>query len=135
MNVCVGGTFDKLHEGHKYLLDVACAFSETLFVGLTSDEFARRTKKREIRPYSVRKHELEKYLEGKPVEIIEIDDMYGFAADMKDLDAIVVSTETYAKACKINKKREEKGLKPLLIIVIPLIKDEKGNKISSRGVR
>lgn len=135
MNICVGGTFDVLHNGHKYLLDVACAMSKKLYVGLTTDEFAKRTKKRDVRHYRARENVLKKYLRGKPHEIMPIDDVYGFAADMCELDAIVVSTETYSNACKINKKREEKGLKPLIIIVVPLVKDIHGNKISSRGIR
>ena len=46
---CVmGGTFDRLHEGHKLLLRTASALAEKVFVGVVSDEFEdklRRKKK------------------------------------------------------------------------------------------
>jgi pantetheine-phosphate adenylyltransferase len=44
---------------------------------------------------------------------------------------IVVSQETKPSAHTINQMREEKGLKPLDIVVIPWEKDEEGNLLSS----
>jgi len=48
---------------------------------------------------------------------------------------LVVSQETYDNALKLNENRMKKGLKPLVLIVIPLLKDENSNKISSTSIR
>ncbi len=52
-----------------------------------------------------------------------------------DYEGIIVSQETYEGALKINQIREEKGFRPLIIVVIPLILDKKKNKISSTSIR
>lgn len=54
---------------------------------------------------------------------------------MKSLEAIVVSEETYKGALIVNRAREEKGLKPLDIVTIPIIKSYLGDKISSSLIR
>ena len=48
-----------------------------------------------------------------------------------EYEGLILSQETYENALKLNKNREEKGLKPLILIVIPLLKDKDYNKISS----
>ncbi len=52
-----------------------------------------------------------------------------------EYDGLVVSQETYDNALKLNENRVKKGLDPLVLIVIPLLKDEKNNKISSTSIR
>lgn len=52
-----------------------------------------------------------------------------------EYDGLIVSQETYENALKLNENREKKGLKPLILIVIPLIQDENNNKISSTSIR
>ena len=52
-----------------------------------------------------------------------------------EYDGLIVSQETYENALKLNENREKKGLKPLILIVIPLIRDENNNKISSTSIR
>ena len=43
---CVmGGTFDRLHEGHKLLLKTASLLAENVFVGIVSNDFLERVKK------------------------------------------------------------------------------------------
>ena len=41
----------------------------------------------------------------------------------------------YEKANKLSENREKKGLNPLILIVIPLIKDKENVKISSTSFR
>ena len=62
-----------------------------------------------------------------------IFDEYGPAAN-GDYDAIIVSTETFKNAEELNKKRIEKGKKPLKLIKIPYILAEDKKPISSTRI-
>ncbi|HHQ44987.1 MAG TPA: pantetheine-phosphate adenylyltransferase [Candidatus Altiarchaeales archaeon] len=129
----VGGTFDRLHEGHRMLLETAFKASEFVVVGLTSDEFANRFREKAVRPYESRMRELEEFLKSfsKEYRITEINDSYGVATIEADLDSIVVSTETLLRAEEINTIRFKKKLPRLTMIVIPLVVDGRGNPLSS----
>jgi len=52
-----------------------------------------------------------------------------------EYEGLIVSQETYKNALKLNENRERKGLKPLILIVIPLLKDKNNNRISSTSIR
>lgn len=45
-NVCVAGTFDRLHKGHEAVLRSAFESGEKVVIGLTSDKFVRKFKTR-----------------------------------------------------------------------------------------
>ena len=62
------------------------------------------------------------------------EDMNKYAQD-PEYEGLVVSQETYNNALNLNNNREEKGLDPLILIVIPLIKDKNNKKISSTAIR
>jgi len=55
-NVCAGGTFDRLHAGHKVLLSsAALATSQNLLIGITSDSLlSRKTLPELIQPIGIR---------------------------------------------------------------------------------
>ena len=136
----MGGTFDHLHQGHKYLIQIGLIFSKKLVIGIISDDLLKnKAYASKIEPYQLRKSSLLAYISSisslDRVEIEKLDDIYGSAIYDPEYEAIIVSQETYNTALKINEIREEKGLKPLLIIVIPLIKDENNKKISSTEIR
>ncbi|HEW93547.1 phosphopantetheine adenylyltransferase [Candidatus Geothermarchaeota archaeon] len=139
--VILGGTFEELHGGHVKLLIEAINLGDRILIGLTSDSFARSTKRRDIIKYEKRKENLVNLLKsirkasGKHIEIFKIDDPYGPAIELEDIDIIVVSTETYPRAKEINEIRVLKGLKPLAIYVINLVETKEGEKISSTHVR
>lgn len=87
--------------------------------------------------YETRKENLKIYIGSitdlKRTNIVEIKnwvDMDKYAQD-PEYEGLIVSQETYENALKLNENREEKGLKPLILIVIPLLKDKDNNKISS----
>jgi len=40
-----------------------------------------------------------------------------------EYEGLIVSQETYENALKLNENREKKGLKPLVLIVIPILKE------------
>ena len=137
--VVVGGTFDHLRLGHKALLRKAFEVGEYVYVGLTSDEMVKKKKFSErVLPYERRLKDLITFFEVnkfKNYRIIRIYNAIGFADEVKSLEAIVVSEETYKGALLINRARKEKGLKPLEIVKIGIIKAQTGNKLSSTLIR
>ena len=138
----LGGTFDHLHEGHKFLLKTALSISELTEIGLTSQDLLKNKQySSKLEDYETRKEKLKSYISSiadlNRVNIVEISnwsDMDKYAQD-PEYDGLVVSQETYDNALKLNENRKKKGLKPLVLIVIPLLKDEKSNKISSTSIR
>lgn len=136
LRVAVGGTFDVLHVGHKALLKKAMDTGGKLLVGLTSDEMARRTKKR-ASPYALRKRNLESYLRrkgAKGFEIVRIDDELGPAVS-EELDALVVSAEKRAVAVRVNEERAMRGFPPLDLFPVPMVLAEDCIQISSTRIR
>ncbi|GAB6136593.1 phosphopantetheine adenylyltransferase [Thermococcus prieurii] len=137
--VVVGGTFDRLHLGHKALLRKAFEVGRIVYVGLTSDEMIRdKPYAEKILPYELRLRDLLKFFDVNGYtnyRVIKIHNAIGFAGEMKSLEAIVVSEETYKGALIVNRAREERGLKPLEIVVIPIIRSSLGPKISSSLIR
>ena len=136
----IGGTFDHLHDGHKSLIMIALSLSEKVVIGLTSDNLLTKKKFRsKIENYQKRLEILKSYISETSdlsrVEIIKLEDPYGPPINEADYEGIIVSVETYEGALKINQIREDKGFKPLIIIVIPLIRDNKNDKISSTSIR
>lgn len=129
--VAVGGTFDRLHIGHKALLDKAFELGDMVLIGLTSDSYARETSEN----YSKRKKSLEAYLKGRNYEIIKLRDVYGPAGTDADIDAIVVSVETRPMALEINDIRHKRGLHSLEIITLSMILAANGRPISSTRIR
>jgi pantetheine-phosphate adenylyltransferase len=134
--VVLGGTFDVLHTGHKRLLDVGFSVADSVVIGLTSDEFARRFRVQATPAYDKRKKTLETYVKslGKPNKIVEIRDSYGVATIDPEVDAIVVSEETMLRAEEINTIRFKKNLPKLCVIVIPLVLADDGKPISSERI-
>lgn len=138
----LGGTFDHFHEGHKFLLKTALSISELTEIGLTSQDLLKNKKySSKLEDYETRKENLKSYISSiadlNRVNIVEISnwsDMDKYAQD-PEYDGLVVSQETYDNALKLNENRMKKGLKPLVLIVIPLIKDKDRNKISSTSIR
>lgn len=129
--ICVAGTFDGIHAGHEVLLRRTFEVGETVLIGLTSDDFPFVYKKPRV--YAIRKQELQHWLHtnGYHAPIIPIDDPYGPAVTDESIDALVVSEETRARGEEINRKRK----RPLVLIVVPLVKTEDGKKISSSDLR
>lgn len=134
VKVCLGGTFNVLHGGHIALLSRAFAEGDEVFVGLTSDAMAGKGRKVRVRPYEERLRDLEGALArlsgGKQFHVFEIDDEFGPAAT-GDFDVIVVSEETAGAAERINRAREEAGLRPLRIAAIGMVLDAEGKRLSS----
>ena len=136
MRVVVGGTFDPLHDGHRALLKKACELSNGggLFIGLTSDKMAK-SKYNKVDDYRTRYDAIMEFIasQGIKPKIIKLDDPYGPTL-YDDFDYIIVSPETHPTALKINEIRQEKGLKPIEIVLVDYVLADDGLPISSTRI-
>lgn len=150
-HVFVAGTFDGLHKGHLALLSRAFAEGERVTMGLTSDLFVRKFKifdfqfsnnenlKFKIRGFADRKRDLQQWLASQGYSnrstIVPIDNPYEPAVAVKDVDALVVSSQTRKRGEEINQRRRKNGLSELTLIEVPMERAEDGRPISSTRVR
>ncbi len=139
-NTIVAGSFQKLHVGHEALLKTAFDNAEFVYIGLMDDAYVKSKKVKTV-PYSVRKKNLTDYLNSFPsmrdhYKIESLYDEYGDAIyDTTDhYESITVSTETLNGALEINKMREKMNLPPLTILLVPVVRDECGEKLSSTRI-
>lgn len=136
MRVGIGGTFNVVHKGHELLFETAFSVGDEVEVGLTSDEFAKRSRKVDVIPYFQRKERLVAFLGryAKPFEVVMISDMLGTAATSEKLDAIVVSPETRTNADAINDQRRRNGLRELKVFCIREVKADDSEPISATRI-
>ncbi|HLE46030.1 MAG TPA: inosine/xanthosine triphosphatase [Thermoplasmata archaeon] len=136
MRIATGGTFDLLHAGHEALLEGAFALGGEVFIGLTTDAMALRTRP-EVNPYETRKRNLEAWLKKRghrAAEIGPIEDEYGPAVS-GPFDAITVSADRENVARALNEERVRRGLPPLAVHVVPMILAQGDAPIASRRIR
>jgi len=136
LRVAVGGTFEILHKGHEALLSKAFEIGDYIYVGITSDELARKLGKASISSFQDRERAVKAFVEGlgKEYTLVKLEDPYGPLLN-KDVDYVVVTTDTMARAMDANKIRKRDGLKEALIYVIPLIGAYDGQPISSTKIK
>lgn len=138
--VAVAGTFGPLHDGHRNLLRTALKYGDGgLTVGVTSDEFARSSRTREIPAFRNRTAAVEAALRaqdewGREWELRELTSEHGIVTEDPTVDALVVSPETAVELAEINEQRRAKGFEPLEGIVAPYVLAEDGERISSTRI-
>lgn len=139
MKVCLGGTFDRLHDGHKSLIRKAFEIvgnNGLVYIGITKGKII--SEKKDIPPFNKRKKDLEQFLINEKLSkraiIFPIYDKYGPSVK-DDFDAIVVSPATVETAYEINKIREQNNRKSLKIVKIPFVLAEDNKPISSTRIR
>ena len=127
--IALGGTFDRIHNGHKKLLTIAlhCAVEEVV-IGVTSELMLKSKKNaNEIQPVTLRCERVKEFCESFlksikkkcTVRIVIIDDPFGPTTSEQDLQGVVVSSETIKGALMINQVRiEQKKFPPLLPLVV-----------------
>ena len=138
-HLAVGGTFDQLHNGHKAFLKFAFKMAWRVSIGLTTDKMARQNGKNSIQLEKVRMANLNNFLhkEGfyKRHQIVMLNDIYGSAANDKTLEGLIATKLSILGAKEVNLKREKNGLKPLVILICPLVFDDTRKVISSTRFR
>ena len=134
MIAAVAGTFNILHDGHKALLKRAFEVGDEVRIGITSDRMASQGRDSFVSSH-IRRKELESFLKGMGnYSITEIDDIYGPRDMMDDVDVLVVSEETMENGNVLNEERRSRGLKPMELSVVPLVKSDSGEKISASSI-
>lgn len=138
--VAVAGTFGPLHDGHRRLLRTALRYADGgLVVGVTSDDFARESRTRDVPSFADRRATVEATLReldewDRTVEVRELTDEYGIVTEEGDIDALVVSPETAVELDGINGTRRDRGFEPVDGIVTPYVLAEDGDRISSTRI-
>jgi pantetheine-phosphate adenylyltransferase len=136
----VGGTFDRLHAGHRLLLAAAALATHeegTLFVGVTGEALlANKSDKNKIQPYATRANNAERFLESvwcpasekkasmeskKKIKTGPLDGSPPLASTVEDMRALVVSRETLGGAAAVNAQRRDLGFPPLEIIAVGVV--------------
>jgi pantetheine-phosphate adenylyltransferase len=137
--VATGGTFDHLHDGHVALLTKSFEVGETVIIGVTSDEFARKEGKTPDENYEARVGALEVFLKrafpGRKYIIARLDDYFGPGIASPEVQAIAVSRETAKRVPIANALRKEKGYPPLQVEIVDYILAYDSGPISSTRIR
>lgn len=138
-NSAVGGTFDKLHGGHKVLLSLAALLPKSkLYIGLIDDSLLVKKKHAEaVQSYKTRESNIRKFFHylrpSIEVEVRPLLDSVGLAGTVTDLNALLITSETLPGGKMVQATREQNKLNPLSMPVLQFDKIEE--KISSTGVR
>lgn len=133
--VVLGGTFDRLHLGHKILLSEAILrCRKKLIIGVTDAGMIKSKKLWElIESSETRINNVKNFvLDVEPmleVSVVPISNMFGPTITEPNIDMIVVSQETTKGGNIVNEERVKKGMKPLVVHSVELINDFKCHEI------
>ena len=115
--VTTNGSFDMLHDGHKFLLGEARKHGDVLIVGVNSDVSVKRYKgpDRPIEPEYVRAKKISEFSDA--VFIFDDDDPRGWLKDLRP--NVHVNAATYGEDCVEAPVLKEIGAKLVLVPVRP----------------
>lgn len=138
--VGLGGSFDHLHAGHELLLQVAFDIGKKVIIGLASDALLDHKRFKEyLQSYGEREKNLVEFAREigreEDLTIIKLEEPYGTAITDPDIDVHISSEETFAIAQEINELRRQNGLKPLILVMIPMVMRDDNVRYSSTAIR
>ena len=137
--VATGGTFDEIHTGHIALVSKAFQVGKKVIIGVSSDEFAKKRGKRLNHKFDERVENLKKMImkefRNANYEIAKLDGDFGPAVTTDEVGALVASSETRIKGRLLNRMRAKKGLKPVEVIAVEMVRAEDGSPMSSTRIR
>lgn len=128
-SVCLGGTFDRLHLGHKYLLSGAVASArQKLVVGVTDGDMIKNKLLWElIEPLEERISKLRRCLQDLDptlvYELLPISDPYGPTVLDASLECLYVSDETLKGGHMVNEERNKRGYPPMTLHNVSLVQN------------
>eukprot|EP00884_Botryococcus_braunii_P013796 jgi/Botrbrau1/22417/Bobra.0091s0022.1 len=140
----VGGTFDRLHAGHRILLAAtALVTTAYVYVGVTGDKLLHKKAHRHLLgTYEEREAAAVAFLKSvRPALSIVSGALLDpqeptAAATQREMQALVVSEETVPGATSINEWRSAHGFPQLTIIIVKLVgRQSSGDKLSSTKLR
>jgi pantetheine-phosphate adenylyltransferase len=137
----LGGTFDRIHDGHRLLFSIAFTVCKEVTIGLTTGfyilKYPKSIKPEKIFFYKERKKNLIKLFNENNwsnYRIVPIRHPFGVAHSEK-FDAIIGTEETLNSILKINEYRSNSNQNDLKIIVIPKVFSGDGEIVSSSILR
>ena len=143
---CLAGTFDRCHAGHLFLIQSSLLLSKShYFIGVCSDEMIKHKGPLSlIQSNYIRRKKIEEIinLNGHnnydcTYEVQTIYDSVDMAGREKDLNCLIVTTETYKGGLYCNEIRKKNNLNEVDICTINVINInlDNINKISSSLIR
>ena len=130
----VAGTFNILHEGHKALIDRAFSLGDIVYIGITSDAMASKSRD-SVNSYYIREKAVREYADAKKkcYRTFRIEDKYGPEEMMDAVDVLVVSEETLENGKEVI-KRFSSDSKMMELSVVSIVKKDDGSKLSSTDI-
>jgi len=133
----VGGTFDRLHSGHRLLLNAAQRAADFVEIHITSDAMAEQ-KSDHVQSFETRRECLLNWIGDhapRRASVHQLTDVHGPAPTHSTADCIVATPETRGQCERINEKRREQGLAELTVLEVGHMLDINGEVISSSRIR
>ena len=89
MTTLVGGTFSRMHKGHRILLKTAIDTGDHVIIGLTTDDYAKGNKDYPAVPYRRRMEALRRFMDrySRDYEIVPLESRRGNSDTVAEYDA------------------------------------------------